>query len=45
LNEAALVTVREALREAAFAEAFAAGQAMTLVEAFATLRTSVHTEP
>lgn len=37
VNEAALVTVGERLGEAAFAEAFAAGQAMTLAEAFTTM--------
>jgi len=37
LNEAALTTVQAALEPTIFAEAFAAGQAMTLVEAFATL--------
>ena len=37
LNDAAQVTVREALRKATFAEAFAAGQQMTLGEAFAAL--------
>ena len=37
LNEAALATVQNALEPAAFAEAFAAGQQMTLEEAFATI--------
>ncbi len=37
LNEAALVTVRQALEPAAFAAAFAAGQAMTLDSACATI--------
>ncbi len=36
LNEAALVTVQEALEPTIFAEAFAAGQGMTQEEAFAT---------
>lgn len=37
LNKAAQVTVREALSEASFAEAFATGQQMTLEGAFTTL--------
>jgi len=37
LADAALVTVREALEPAVFAEAFAAGQQMSLEQAFATL--------
>ncbi len=37
LIDAARVTVRAALGEAIFAEAFAAGQAMSLAEAFATI--------
>jgi hypothetical protein len=37
LADAALATVQTALEPAAFAEAFAAGQGMTLAEAFATI--------
>jgi hypothetical protein len=37
LADAALATVQAALAPSAFAEAFAAGQAMTLEQAFATL--------
>ena len=37
LADAALATVREALDPAVFAEAFAAGQQLSLDEAFATL--------
>jgi len=37
LADAALATVQGALEPAAFAEAFAAGQAMTLAEAFTTM--------
>ena len=36
--DAALATVREALKSVAFAEAFAAGQQMALEEGFTTLR-------
>ncbi|MEZ4682920.1 MAG: hypothetical protein R2932_52800 [Caldilineaceae bacterium] len=37
LNDAALATVQAALEPAAFAAAFAAGQQMTLAEAFAMI--------
>ena len=37
LADAALTTVQTALEPAAFAEAFAAGQQMTLADAFATI--------
>ena len=40
LADAALATVRDALEPAVFAEAFAAGQQMSLAEAFATLLAS-----
>ncbi|MEZ4731564.1 MAG: hypothetical protein R3E79_30975 [Caldilineaceae bacterium] len=41
--DAALPTVQAALDPAVFAEAFAAGQGMTLAEAFATLLVSSST--
>ena len=43
--EAALATVQTALEPTAFAEAFAAGQQMTLAEAFATLMASDYRSP
>lgn len=44
LADAALATVQAALEPAAFAEAFAAGQQMTLEEAFVTLLSVTHSE-
>ncbi|MDQ3248810.1 MAG: hypothetical protein M3Q45_06325 [Chloroflexota bacterium] len=40
LTDAALATVRESLEPAVFAEAFTAGQQMSLAKAFATILAS-----
>jgi len=45
LVDAALVTVRDALDPAVFAEAFATGQQMALAEAFATILAPTHILP
>jgi predicted ATPase len=45
LADAALATVREALEPTIFAETFAAGQQLSLTEAFATLLTAVQVLP
>ena len=45
LAEAALATVRGVLNPAVFAQAFAAGQQLSLEEAFATILAPTHVLP